>query len=228
MMEMTDKSRILADLARFVAASGSSEPLPARLCQACVVMLGGEGAALTLSYTKPERLTVCTTDDVSARLEDLQDVVGEGPGPEADRSGQIVVAQLGDHDDGHWPMFATVARETFGPLVLCAVPIRPITDVLGVLTLYQHSKDVPDPERAQFLGDAVGGALLQDREAYDAVGSGPWATRAEVHQATGMIVAQLGISAEDALALLRAHAYAHDMSLARVAGEVVERRIDFA
>jgi hypothetical protein len=50
-----------------------------------------------------------------------------------------------------------------------------------------------------------------------------------VHQATGMILVQLGISAEAAFARPRAYAYAHahDQRLADVAREVVGRRLRF-
>jgi AmiR/NasT family two-component response regulator len=58
--------------------------------------------------------------------------------------------------------------------------------------------------------------------------AGPWASRSQIHQATGMVVAQLRLSPEDALALLRAHAYAQDSTLAEIAASVVQkRRLDF-
>jgi hypothetical protein len=37
----------------------------------------------------------------------------------------------------------------------------------------------------------------------------------------------MGLGAEDALALLRAHAFARDTTLDVIAAEVVERRLDF-
>jgi hypothetical protein len=43
-----------------------------------------------------------------------------------------------------------------------------------------------------------------------------------------MVVAQLGVGADDALALLRAHAFAHGWPLARVAQSVLSRQLDFA
>ena len=51
--------------------------------------------------------------------------------------------------------------------------------------------------------------------------------RAEIHQATGMVLVQLGISATDALARLRAHAFLHRRLLLDVARDVVERRLVF-
>src|SRR5256885_4464886 len=55
----------------------------------------------------------------------------------------------------------------------------------------------------------------------------PTAGQAQVHQATGMIVVQLGISAEAAFARLRAYAFAHERRLVDVARDVVERRLRF-
>ena len=59
-------------------------------------------------------------------------------------------------------------------------------------------------------------------------GQGPWSERAEVHQATGMVVAQLGVPETDALALLRAYAYSHDQSVAITAHAVIARILAFS
>ena len=50
----------------------------------------------------------------------------------------------------------------------------------------------------------------------------------QVHQATGMVTVQAGASIADALAILRAHAFSTETTLAQVAREVVERRLRFA
>ena len=227
---MTAKAAVLAQLARVVAREGSSQPLPVRLCQASTTILGADGAALTLSYTEPTRLTVCATDDVAAHLEDLQDVLGEGPGPDAYRTGRMVRTSLGEDASRWWPNFAAAAHSAVGPVTISALPIRPGMDVLGVLTLYQlPARPLErDPAVAQFLADAVGAALLRDGGLKTDVGDGPWSARAHVDQATGMVVAQLGVSPEDAVALLRAHAYADGASMGEIAMEVIERRLDFS
>ncbi|WP_248812061.1 ANTAR domain-containing protein [Frankia sp. AgPm24] len=49
--------------------------------------------------------------------------------------------------------------------------------------------------------------------------------RAEVHQATGMAMVRLGVSAQEALVRLRAHAFAVGLTVDEVAGEVVARRL---
>jgi hypothetical protein len=51
--------------------------------------------------------------------------------------------------------------------------------------------------------------------------------RAEVHQATGMISAQLRVTQAEALIRMRAHAFTQRRALADVAAEVVGRRLRF-
>ncbi|MCW2495856.1 ANTAR domain-containing protein [Jatrophihabitans sp.] len=229
---MSDKARLLAQLARAVAAHADAHPLPLRLCLACVRILGVDGCALTVAYTNANRVTLCATDPVAERLEDLQDVLGEGPGPEAYESGRLIVARLGADGDaaGRWPMFNESAHAAVGALTLYALPMRPDSVTLGVLTLHQRAAEQLeyDLEVAQFLADALGAALLNDARAETDLLSGPWSSRSQIHQATGMVVAQLRISPADALVLLRAHAYAHDTSLAAIAADVLQRRLDFS
>ena len=51
--------------------------------------------------------------------------------------------------------------------------------------------------------------------------------RAEIHQATGMVLVQLGVSAAEALARMRGYAFVHDRLLVDVARDVVARRLGF-
>jgi hypothetical protein len=226
---VTDKARILARLAHLVAADDRREALAGRLAEACRLILAVSGAAITVENTPMERMTLCATDDDAARLEDLQEVLGEGPSHDAFTSATAVITAL-DDTEGRWPEFTAAARRAMGEVSVHAMPMRPGGEVIGVLSLYR----VPGPsytqplEGAQFLADAVGAALLSETPLADPPGDdGPWATRAEIHQATGMVTAQLGLHPEDALAILRAHAFAHDTSLADIARQVVTRRLDF-
>ena len=68
---------------------------------------------------------------------------------------------------------------------------------------------------------------------WDAVGQGAlWSQlesleRVEVYQATGMIQEQLDVDAATALARLRGHAFAHDLTASEVAWAVIDRRLSF-
>ena len=67
-----DKASVLAELARTVAAQAGRDSLPHRLCRAAVTMIGAQGASLTIAYTKPHRVTLCSTDDVASRVDPVR------------------------------------------------------------------------------------------------------------------------------------------------------------
>lgn len=231
---MTDRIDLLARLTAAVARASPAGLLSDRLCTAYRDLSGATGAAFTIWYGEPHRVTLAATDASAARLEDLQDVIGEGPGHSAWASGGIETGTVPDPDSvARWPVFIEAAEDVLAHVGIHAVPMRPWDRSFGVATLYQ----LPDPDadlllddgQLSFLANAVGAALIRDpRAVAEGEAAGPWASRAEVHQATGMVVAQLHISPDDALALLRAHAYAHDSTLVAIAASVVKRRrLDF-
>jgi hypothetical protein len=226
---VNDKASVLAELAHVLSEQAPELSLAHRLCVSASAVLGAEGGAITVAYTSEDRVTLCATDEPAERLEDLQDVLAQGPGPTAYLSGRQIRAALGTGGDERWPEFDRIASATFGRMDVRAIPMRPHVTVLGVLTCHlPETAERPfDESAAQFLADAVAVALLQDPAAYATHTGGPWASRAQIHQATGMVVAQLGIRSADALALLRAHAFAHDVSLERVAVSVIRRELDF-
>ena len=86
-------------------------------------------------------------------------------------------------------------------------------------------RDGTDADGAYPGGSHLGGAHQGQAEL--AWPHDPTAQQAQVHQATGMILVQLGVTAEAAFARLRAYAYAHDRRLGDVAREVVGRRLRF-
>lgn len=229
-MSGTDDQRALAKFATALASLNREESLTVRLCEAGRQMLDAEGASMTLDYAGNGRLLVHATDELSATLDDLQDVVGEGPSFEAANTGEVVLARLGDGDESRWTLFSD-RLNTLGFIgTLVAVPLRAELSVLGVLSMHRRGPDQDeDLVSARFLGATVGTALLQDPRVGrpDQVSKEAWSTRSQIHQATGMIVAQVGVRPEDAMALLRGQAFARNTTLLGVAHDIVERRVNF-
>lgn len=227
--ELTDKAQMLARLARLVAAGDHRHSLPERLADACRRLLDVDGTAITLHNTTLQRITLWTTDPAAARLEDLQEVTGEGPSHQAFTTGEPVITRL-DENEQRWEEFTDAARRAIGVLTIHALPIRSQVEVIGVLSLHQFDPvaTVPPLDGAQFLADAIGAALIADAPEPDYTeDAGPWSNRAEIHQATGMVIAQLRVPPSDALAILRAHAFAHDATLQDIAAQVIAGRLDF-
>jgi hypothetical protein len=170
---------------------------------------------------------VAATDDLSRQLEDLQDVVGHGPSKDAFRENTLQVAELSQLGDGRWSVMHEHNRRLGFAGTIAAVPLRPGDAPIGALTAHCSDRAlVVDPATADFLGAAIGLALVHDPELGldgDFLDEA-WPVRAQIHQATGMIVSQVQVRPEDALALLRGQAFAQDATLADVARQVVERR----
>jgi hypothetical protein len=229
-MTDTEDQRTLAQFAMVLASLNGEESLTARLCEAGRRVLRADGASMTLDYAGNSRLLIHATDEMSASLDDLQDVVGEGPSFEAATTGEVVVARLGYGDEDRWALFFDRLDDVGFEGTFIAVPLRAELSILGVLSLHrlgpEHDVDIA---AASFIGTTVGAALLQDPRVGcpDHVSKDAWASRSQIHQATGMIVAQVGVRVEDAMALLRAQAFARNTTLLDVAQDIITRRVNF-
>jgi len=226
------KLEVLTRLARTVAASPADLPLPLRMCQACVSILGVDGGSLTIAYEGAERVTLCSTNRWAADLEDLQEVIREGPSYAAYDERTIMTLLVGGRDDERWPLFCDGVLGTFGGGFIYAVPIMPGPQTMGVATFHQNRRTalLVDDATGQLLINAVGVALARDPDLLDderLAKANSWNSRARVNQAVGMVMAQLRLSPDDALALLRAHAYAHGRALGEIGDQIIDRRLDF-
>jgi hypothetical protein len=179
--------------------------------------------------------TICASDHIAARLDEIQLELGEGPQWEALRTGRPVLAHaLGDDTVDQWPTFTAAAQE-IGANAFFAFPMFLGAITVGVVGL-ASPKVVPlgmsDLATAirltrQVTWRAVDRALRSATDEHSSEGASAPAMRREVHQATGMILAQLDISATEAFARLRAHAFATSRSVQEVARAVVRRELDF-
>ncbi|HEY3870692.1 MAG TPA: GAF and ANTAR domain-containing protein [Actinocrinis sp.] len=220
----------------------SAAEVPARLCALCADLIPVTGASISLIANAATRRTLCASDRVARQLAEMQYTLGYGPCLQAFSAGVPVMApDLGA--DGHaWPMFAHHAVE-FGVKAVFSFPLAIGAISAGTLDLY---RDAPGPLTetdigvALFVADTTTLAVLRlyaDRgdseraagadEADEMDWIGGEADDDEVHQATGMVMIQLGVSAEEALLRLRARAFARGSTVSALARDVVERRTRF-
>lgn len=225
---MSDPTRLMLRLTRTLADMPPEEALSLRLCRAFVRIVEARSGAVTLGVTTSERSVLCATSPEAARFEDAQDLVQEGPALDAFRTGELVRSLTGSESARRWPRLTELASGLRLGAV-DAIPIRPDGGVFGVLTVHHDRDDAPPSTDVdlQFLTNAVGAAIVGDLPAYDSQ-SRLWTERDQVSQATGMVIAQLAIAPEDALAVLRAHAFAHEASVVEVARLVLERVLSFS
>ena len=221
-------SRILAEL----GAEGDAWSA-ARLCAVCPRITGMTGAGVMLMSGDVPRGSLCTTDEVSQLIEDLQYTLGEGPCIDAYQQDQVVAEpDLADPVGRRWFAFTPPALEA-GVRAVFGFPLRVGTVRLGALNLYRDgSGPLSDDQHA----DALVMAGVTARWVLEAqAGASPGAVASEleagadfhfaVHNAAGMVSVQAGISLTEALILLRAFAFSHDRLLAEVAQDVIDRKL---
>jgi hypothetical protein len=208
------------------------------LCAPFVAALPVSGASVSVLAGIGVQSTVCASDATAARLDELQFDLGEGPCWDALSTREpILHADLHTDGPGIWPLFANAVHEnssTGNVRALYAFPLFVGSLGIGAVDLYAstiaplEAEQITDAtELASLASWQVLRRILADN-ATDDLGGPSVNNRREVHQATGMVLAQLGISATDAALLLRAHAYSSGRSVAEVANDIVERRLDFA
>jgi GAF domain-containing protein len=215
-------------------AGGASEAALA-VCRACVTWLPMTGASITVMDGAQGQESVCSTGAGAARIDELQFSLGEGPCVQAFTTGRaVLVTDISAPDEARWPMFAAAASET-GARGMYVFPLQAGASRLGVLDCYRDRPGPLDDRElagALLAADAAMWALLDHLDVrvgtngqgrsngYD----GSALAHAEVHQATGMLMAQADTTAPAALSALRAAAFLEDRGIAEVAADVVTRR----
>ncbi len=206
--------------------------LPQAVAAQAAAALGVDGICAGLG-TGPAGLVLAWGQEaVGAELEELQFTLGQGPGVDASAGAAVLVADLLGAA-GRWPVFVPAAV-ALGVRAVFALPLR--IGAISVGTLLAH-RATPGPLLDGALADvfALAGAITvllvhQQSTGVDRIKPGwapPATYRAQVHQATGMISVQLGVSVAEALVRLRAYAYADGRLIAEVAADVVDRRLRF-
>jgi hypothetical protein len=225
--------RVAEILSTIAHSDGEQVGLPARLCAECLSALSVSGAGVALMTADgPSGVVLAATDGRARQLEELQFALGEGPCVEASGGGRPVLEpDLVAAGPARWPRFGAAVLAA-GVRAIFAFPLRVGAIRVGVLDLY---RDTPGHLTILELADAAAFAEaatvvvlhLQDHDSADAALAGPIDNLAEVHQATGMITIQLGVSLAEALLRLRAHAYASGRTVSAIAADVVNRRMFF-
>lgn len=213
---------------------GGNHELAEQICRVCVLGLDVDGAAISLLTASASRETLWASDATAELLEDLQFSLGEGACIEAALTGRPVLVPDLQHSTQtiRWPIFAAAVMEQSDVGALFALPLQWGTINLGVLDMYRTA---PGSLNSAQLRDAISAAnmaALMFLGVRTDPGDGQWLDhslhgRAEVHQATGMVLVQLGVSATDALARMRAYAFVEQRLLSDVAHDVVSRRLSF-
>ncbi len=200
------------------------------LCSTCVRETGTDGGGVSVLSAGGTSVHVLATDAVSAGLEDLQILLGEGPCVEATSIGRpVLVADLSDHaaeQNQRWPVFTSEARNA-GVGAVFAFPIRIGEVSLGSVDLYRRSPGSLTAAQLTSGLQAVGemGEHMLELTAPELPEAPSYPMT--VHQAAGMVMVQLETSIDVAMTRLRACAFAEGMTMGDLAADVIAGRRRF-
>lgn len=215
--------------------AGGSDLEADRLGQVCAAVTGATGVGLMLMSGDVPRGSVATTDEVSTLIEELQFTLGEGPCIDAYKHDRPVLEpNLADPATVRWVAFTPPAVEA-GVRAIFGFPLQVGVVRLGAMNLYfdrPGALTVDQHANALVMADVAAQALLIMQAKAP---PGTLASELErgsnfqhvVHQASGMVAAQLDIGVAQALIRLRGHAFGYNRHLTEVAQDVVGRRLRF-
>jgi hypothetical protein len=201
------------------------------VCELCVTELAVSGARVRVLGSVAANdggALVYATDPVSNKLEDLAATAGVGPSFDAfERQYPILIPDL-TREHARWPGFTAEALAS-GVAAIFTFPLQVGGVRLGVLELHRDRIGSLTPAQltdAFLLADTATDTILDDL-----LGVSPMTLpglvdiQSEVHQATGFVAVDLGVTLQDALLRIRAHAFARELALADVARQIIQRRL---
>jgi hypothetical protein len=213
----------------------------------CIQTMPVDAGAIAVMTLGGHRGTAYATDLTVSEIEELQFTIGEGPGVDAFMQRRAVaVPDLEDRSQAEkrWSGYGPAVLQ-LGYRAVFAFPVHIGSIGLGTLTLFSHDPTELSTENLRGAARAADAAAigLLDLVANDGeppsiapgmpamaganVRSDEPYFRSVVHQASGMIMIQLGVEVAEALSRLRAFAFAQGRSVTDVARDVVARRLRF-
>ena len=207
--------------------------LPVRLAKACRAVLPVVGVGLSAFTRDGFRFPLGASDDTAATAERLQFTVGSGPSLDTHARGVPVTAPTPELLRTCWPEFWTLVKDLSSYRSVVAAPLDGPLRTMATLNLWFDVEDgaaTLAPDELSGVVAAVTDRLLAeglfDEDLADGwTRSASTAARRQVLIAMGLTNNGLGVTSEDAFALLRASAYAAGRTVDDLAADIVARRI---
>lgn len=178
--------------------------------------------------------TISATDDGAARLDELQFDPGEGPCWEALRTSDAVLEpDFRRRGVSRWPAFASAVEDDMEVASMFAFPLTVGEIRMGAVDLYSVEPVTLSPQectQARAMAHVVSRHVLRDALSGFADNDARTGTysRRTVHQATGIVLAQLDIGPDDALLMLQARAFSTGQRVMEVAQAVIDGTLRFS
>ena len=212
------------------------------LCETAKRLTRVDGAVVAALMSSESRELVYATDSVAERIDELQFTVGEGPCRDASSS---QLPQLCPHINARgprqrWPALSA-GVEDLDIGAIFAFPVPGPLHSLVVLELYRRAAGrLTDAQlnSAHLCAEQIGHTVVSSLPAAASPAEtallaeaallhpGNPFNRSEVAVAAEMVALQLNVSSDEALARIRAHAYAQNLSVTLAAVDIMAGRLE--
>lgn len=222
-------ARTLVELADTLVDEFDVVDLLMLLADRCVEVLDVQAAGIMLATPDGQLRVMASSSEAMRVLELFETQAQEGPCFDCYHTGQAVVNQDLDAENGRWPRFAAEALGA-GFHSAHALPMRLRGSVIGALNLFRNGVGQMGPadlEVAQAFADVATIGILQHRASLEAQLIAEQLThalnsRVILEQAKGMVAERLNLDMERSFAALRNHARNHNLRLSDVAQSVTD------
>jgi hypothetical protein len=200
-----------------------------RLCRAAVLELDLDQISVTLMSTAGSSVLVASAGVFGPGIQELQFDLGEGPGPDAYAAGRPVLIPHLRTCLGRWPGFAPAAIER-GTEAVFSFPLQLGAVRFGVLTCVRAEAgplNTRELSAGLIFAELVTELLLDSSPTGDHPDPQLHAAmhaHDEVYQAQGMVMVDLAVPLDVALARMRAAAFAEGASLQELSADIVAGR----
>jgi hypothetical protein len=207
------------------------------VCGVVVDELALSGAVVSVMASSaagsgPSGAIAAASGDPARLVDELEFSLGEGPRSDAFRTSRPVLTPDLERAIGRWPGYAPAACAA-GTRAVFAFPMHVGASCFGVLSMHMSgprsltgSEITTSLMLTELATEIVldGYTPLTDGSAPELPPLGIDRLHDQVYQAQGMVSVQLGVGLPEALALLRAHAFATGQELTELAADVLAGR----
>ena len=200
-----------------------------RICRGAVASLEMQWSTIRVNARTGVGAVVASSDEMAQAIGDLGAASGEGPAHDAFVTARpVLMTRLLEEGYVRWPGFVSAVRSS-GVRACYALPLHVGAVRLGTLDLYRRQTVELEPAQVSLaltFADLATERLLDPRNNASAGGLDSRLLDAidrnsEIHQAQGMVMVDLDVDLAEAIALMRANAFARDLSLLDVARELL-------
>ncbi len=199
----------------------------------CTQILDTQAGGLMLVDPAGQLQLVASTSEEATLVEVMQLAAGGGPCLDCFRTGTAVTVGDIEAERESWPQFAAEALK-LGFRSMHATPLRLRGQTIGTMNLFSPALGelgAGDIVVAQALADVATIGILQERSIRSAQLLSEQLqyaleSRILIEQAKGVLATTMATNMDQAFAMLRAYARDHNLTLRRVAEDVIARRLD--